>query len=137
MGVKGEIAAATYLGVPLEYTNILGREADPGWDFRYCGKKIDAKYISYMGSPRDMMVTPEQVSGLSRADILVLVGATADDSEVEMIGCISVKKFLQIKRRKTYRFDQQWFVSERDMSSILEMERWAQNRGSDPLRRDQ
>ncbi len=126
MGVKGEVSAATYLGVSLEYTNILDRQADPGWDFRYCGKKVDAKYISYTGRNRDMMITPNQVDGLSRADILVLVGERASDSEVEMIGYISVKKFMEIKQQKTYLTDPQWYVSEHSMSSMPEMKCWAE-----------
>ncbi len=125
MGVKGEVSVATYLGVPLEDTNTLGRTIDPGWDLKWCGKKVDAKYISFTGRNREMMITPNQVKGLQRADVLVLVGERQRDAEVEVIGWMFVKRFMEIKRERTYRVDPQWYVSERDMSCMLEMKSWA------------
>ena len=125
MGVKGEVSVATYLGVSLEDTNILGRTIDPGWDLMWCGRKVDAKYISYTGRNREMMITPNQIKGLSRADALVLVGEQSKDSEVEIIGWMFVERFLEIKRLRTYRVDPQSYVSEHDMEPISEMENWA------------
>jgi hypothetical protein len=109
-GLTGEWAVSQYLGIPVNLENYLG--GDPGWDFEYCGFKVDvkttrAKYLLF------------QSHKSFKADVAILV-RYHKDFIVEILGAITREEFIKKSQVKNLGYQDNYVVTQDQLTPIEE-----------------
>lgn len=115
IGFMGEYAVCNYLGIKADNETYIG--PDKGFDAKFFNKKIEIKSSTHNLKDRTCLIVKPDYHEKKNCDIYVLV-SIVDPLKAIIMGCISWKKFDQIKQHGNFGAGERFFINAKQLTNI-------------------